>query len=69
MSTSVTCSRLSPSGNVVKSKNRSRYCSGIEILFASDQRVKIEGNLRRVQERMIERGLDAQFDMQYSFRL
>ncbi len=39
------------------------------ILFASDQRVQIEGNLRRVQERMIERGLDAQFDMQYSFRL
>lgn len=39
------------------------------ILFASDQRVKIDGNLRRVQERMIERGLDKRFDMRYSFRL
>ena len=39
------------------------------ILFASDQRVKIDGNLRRVQERMIERGLHTQFDMRYSFRL
>lgn len=39
------------------------------VLFASDQRLKIEGNLRRVQERMVERGLDQQFDMKYSFRL
>lgn len=39
------------------------------ILFASDQRVRIEGNLRRVQERMFERGLDRRFDLKYSFRL
>lgn len=39
------------------------------ILFASDQRLKIEGNLRRVQERMVERGLDQQFEMKNSFRL
>lgn len=39
------------------------------ILFASDQRLRIEGNLRRVQERIVERGLQDHFDMKYSFRL
>lgn len=39
------------------------------ILFASDQRLAIDGNLKRVQERMIERGLAENFDMRYSFRL
>lgn len=39
------------------------------VLFASDQRLKIEGNLLRVQERMIERGLDKKLDLRYSFRL
>lgn len=39
------------------------------ILFASDQRLRLEGNLLRVQERLRERGLDKQFDMRYSFRL
>ncbi len=39
------------------------------ILFASDQRLKIEGNLRRVQERIFERGLQRRFELKYSFRL
>ncbi|WEG07895.1 CDP-glycerol glycerophosphotransferase family protein [Microbacterium horticulturae] len=39
------------------------------ILFASDQQPSMEGNLRRVHERMTERGLDARFDMRTSFRL
>lgn len=39
------------------------------ILFASDQQAAMEGNLLRVHERMIERGLDARFDMRTSFRL
>ncbi|WP_394279475.1 CDP-glycerol glycerophosphotransferase family protein [Microbacterium sp.] len=39
------------------------------ILFASDQRLSIEGNLLRVQERLRERGLADRFDMKYSFRL
>jgi len=39
------------------------------ILFASEQRPAIEGNLKRVQERMVERGLADQFDIHYSFRL
>ena len=40
-----------------------------QILFASDQRPDLSGNLLRVHERMVERGLDKQFEMKYSFRL
>lgn len=39
------------------------------ILFASDQQPTMEGNLRRVHERMLQRGLDARFDLRRSFRL
>ena len=39
------------------------------ILFASDQRLKLDGNLLRVHERLVERGLDADMDMKFSFRL
>ncbi len=39
------------------------------ILFASDQQPSMEGNLLRVHERMVERGLDKQFDLRFSFRL
>jgi CDP-ribitol ribitolphosphotransferase len=39
------------------------------ILFASDQQPTMEGNLLRVHERMVERGLDTQFDLRFSFRL
>lgn len=39
------------------------------VLFASDQRASLGGNLLRVQERLIERGLDKELDLQYSFRL
>ncbi|UNK71046.1 CDP-glycerol glycerophosphotransferase family protein [Microbacterium sp. H1-D42] len=39
------------------------------VLFASDQRLTIAGNLLRVQERLVERGLDKELDFKYSFRL
>jgi len=39
------------------------------ILFASDQQPTMEGNLLRVHERMLQRGLDARFDLRRSFRL
>jgi CDP-ribitol ribitolphosphotransferase len=42
---------------------------GNRILFASEMRLALEGNLLRVNERMIERGLDAGRDFRYSFRL
>jgi len=56
-------------GRIYRLVNRFVGVKEGRILFASDQRVRIEGNLRRVQERLIERGLDKQFDLQYSFRL
>jgi CDP-ribitol ribitolphosphotransferase len=42
---------------------------GNRILFASEARTSIEGNLARVHERMIERGLDSRFKFCYSFRI
>ncbi len=42
---------------------------GNRILFASEMRTSIEGNLARVHERMIERGLDSQYKFRYSFRI
>ena len=39
------------------------------ILFASDQKPTMEGNLLRVHERMLARGLDERFDLRLSFRL
>jgi CDP-ribitol ribitolphosphotransferase len=42
---------------------------GNRILFASERRTSIEGNLARVHERMIERGLDARYKFRYSFRI
>ena len=42
---------------------------GNRILFASERRTAIEGNLARVHERMIERGLDSRYKFRYSFRI
>lgn len=39
------------------------------ILFASDQRLEIAGNLLRVRERLVERGVDKELNFKYSFRL
>ncbi|MBK7820150.1 MAG: CDP-glycerol glycerophosphotransferase family protein [Tessaracoccus sp.] len=38
------------------------------ILFASEQRNGLEGNLLAVRDRMVERGLQKDFDFRYSFR-
>jgi CDP-ribitol ribitolphosphotransferase / teichoic acid ribitol-phosphate polymerase len=42
---------------------------GNRILFASEGRTSIGGNLARVHERMIERGLDSRYKFCYSFRI
>lgn len=42
---------------------------GNRILFASEMRTEMEGNLKRVHERMVERGLDSRFRFRYSFRV
>lgn len=38
------------------------------ILFASEARPNMQGNLKAVHDRMVERGLDKDFDFRYSFR-
>lgn len=38
------------------------------ILFASEARTGIEGNLLAVRDRMVARGLDAEYEFRYSFR-
>lgn len=42
---------------------------GNRILFASEMRTGMEGNLLRVHERMHERGLASKFSFRYSFRI
>jgi CDP-ribitol ribitolphosphotransferase / teichoic acid ribitol-phosphate polymerase len=42
---------------------------GNRILFASERRASIEGNLARVHGRMIERGLHLRYKFRYSFRI
>lgn len=42
---------------------------GNRILFASEMRGKLEGNLLQVRDRMVERGLDSRYKFTYSFRL
>ncbi len=42
---------------------------GNRILFASEMRTSMDGNLLRIHERMLERGLDGRFRFRYSFRV
>lgn len=42
---------------------------GNRILFASEMRTKMGGNLLRVHDRMVERGLDKKYSFRYSFRI
>ena len=42
---------------------------GTRVLFASEMRRSMEGNLLRVHDRMVERGLDSRFSFRYSFRM
>ena len=42
--------------------------NGKRILFASEMRPRMEGNLLRIHDRMLERGLDREFELRSSFR-
>jgi CDP-ribitol ribitolphosphotransferase len=42
---------------------------GNRILFASEMRSGLEGNLLRIRDRMRERGLDGKYRLEYSFRV
>ena len=46
-------------------------CSPAETVLdgATEMRTKLEGNLLAVHDRMMERGLDKQFEFRYSFRI
>ncbi|MGC3022588.1 CDP-glycerol glycerophosphotransferase family protein [Brevibacterium sp. FAM 24630] len=48
--------------------SRRRPAAGNNILFASEARPNMQGNLKAVHDRMIERGLDKEFNFGYSFR-
>ncbi len=56
-------------GRLYRLARRFARGNGNRVLFVSDQRANIEGNLLRVRDRMVERGLDRQLDLRYSFRL
>lgn len=45
-----------------------RPSDGSNILFASEARPNMQGNLKAVHDRMLERGLDSDFNFGYSFR-
>lgn len=53
---------------VYKAGKSYRKESGNRILFASEARPNMQGNLKAVHDKMIERGLDEQFEFDYSFR-
>ncbi|GAA1865742.1 hypothetical protein GCM10009813_28470 [Brevibacterium marinum] len=47
---------------------RTRPEKGNNVLFASEARPNMQGNLKAVHDRMLERGLDKDFNFGYSFR-
>lgn len=61
--------RVKAANQWYKIANRIHPPTGTRILFASEARPSMGGNLLRVRDRMVERGLDQQFDFRYSFRV
>lgn len=47
---------------------KTRPTEGNNVLFASEARPNMQGNLKAVHDRMLERGLDRDFNFGYSFR-
>ena len=54
---------------VYKISRRLNPPRGNRILFASEMRTGLGGNLERVRDRMLERGLDKEYSLRYSFRI
>lgn len=61
--------RLSLLNRLYRFARRVRPPRGDRILFASEMRGRLQGNLLALHDRMVERGLDEQFELRYSFRL
>ncbi|TGD11597.1 CDP-glycerol glycerophosphotransferase family protein [Brevibacterium sp. S111] len=53
---------------VYSAGSKKRPDDGSNILFASEARPNMQGNLKAVHDRMIERGLDKDYNFAYSFR-
>lgn len=53
---------------VFRAGQRSKKGNKPRILFASEARPNMQGNLKAVHDRMVERGLEDVFDFEYSFR-
>lgn len=53
---------------VFRVARRTSRSGGTRILFASDARPSLQGNLKAVHRRMIERGLDQQYEFDFFFR-
>lgn len=61
--------RVTVANRVYRIARALRPPRGNRILFASEMRTGMEGNLARVHERMIQRGLDSRYTFRYSFRV
>ena len=53
---------------VYRTARRLQPPNGKRILFASEQRTALGGNLLQVRDQMLERGLDQEYEFSYSFR-
>ncbi|MGO0604010.1 CDP-glycerol glycerophosphotransferase family protein [Brevibacterium linens] len=54
--------------SVFNAAARRRPAAGNNVLFASEARPSMQGNLKAVHDRMVERGLDKEYNFGYSFR-
>lgn len=54
--------------SVFNAAARRRPAAGNNVLFASEARPNMQGNLKAVHDRMVERGLDKEYNFGYSFR-
>lgn len=61
--------RVKAANQVYKVARLTKKRGRTRILFASEMRPGLDGNLLRIHDRLIERGLDTEYDLQYSFRL
>ncbi|RNI25530.1 hypothetical protein EFY87_01870 [Flexivirga caeni] len=61
--------RVKLANNLYRVARAVRPPNGKRILFASEARTAIGGNLLQVRDRMVERGLDQEYEFRYSFRI
>lgn len=62
-------SRVKAANRLYAVARRAKPPNGKRILFASEARDALGGNLLQVRDRMVERGLDKEYEFRYSFRV